>query len=764
MKKIFLIFIFLFYFSITSFAENNEIKEIKTYDNYSNIWNIVLSFDWNSMSFSAKKKWWFIILKDWKEIWNEYYEILDYSYSDNSIYYIANKSYKWEYILLKDWKEILNIIWIPKELYTSEIWWKYAINLWDKLIINWEETKKYDTILYFSFSYDWKYYTYQFLNWDLWYKINKNWVELNNYKYMYSPIFSSDWKEFSYIAEKENWKFVVVKNWVQLNNEFQSIWYIAYLEKWNNIFYTAENNDEKWLYINNKLLVKLPNSIDISSTSFNSTINWESYVFSYKDKIKLINIFNINWKEFESHSLSDISDSSFSLINSDYAVTLNNNTSYANIIKNWEKLIWYDKTYSPLFLDNWTFAFIWEKNNKRYLVIDLKEKEIENSWVSSWIYSLDWKNIIYWIWDWSWKNKKIEIFYLDSKDFLSFTENIYDPKEVSKDPKVIWVNWILALLYILMFYFSWAVFNSYFQESNWFISKINNKLSLYWWKMWNIFYQYFKVIWKLVKNKRLNSFIQKVVNLIKKYSHKINILIWFIALWVISQILVWELDLNSINGYIFLIILILIVWILSLLKDLILYLNLKKSEKEKIKIELIPSWFIFLSLVAIFVNLTKIVPWTLFWATHKLNISEEVKEKAENGLTLLYILFWVYLIWIWFWFSSLLFQENSIYYKLALTNYFSISSDIFFNLLPFWLFWWVYIFNNKDKNLKKYWTIFMFISFFTLLHTIFNPQWDFIKVLSLQNNNLNIFIIILILWSLVTLWFWYYNKRISKTI
>lgn len=763
MKKFFLFFILLFSFTSFSYAKEISIQETKTYNNYSNMWNPIQSFDWSSISFSAKKKWWYIIVKDWEEIWQEYYEILDYSYSDNSIYYIANKSNKWEYVLVKDWKEILNINWKPKNLYTSKIWWKYAINFWDKLNINWKETQKYEKVLFFSFSNDWKSFTYQFLNWNWGYKVNINWENIDKYKYSYSPLFSEDWKEFSYIAEKENWNFVVVKNGTELL-EFQDIWYIKYSKFWENILYTSENNNDKFLYINNELLTKLPKSTDISFFDFYSSPNWKQYAFSYKDKVRLVNIFNINWKEFESHSLSDISDIVFSPINQDYAVTLNNNTSYANLIKNWEKITWYDKTYSPLFLDDWSFAFIWEKNNKRYLVINWKETEIEKSWVYSWIYYLDWKNIIYWIWDWNWKNQKINIIYLENKDLLSFTNNIATPKTVSKDPSVIWLNWILALLYILMFYFSWAVFNSYFQESNWFISKINNKLSLYWWKFWNIFYKYFKLMWKLVKNKRLNSFIQKVVNLIKKYSHKINILIWFIVLWVISQILVWELDLNSINGYIFLIILILVVWILSLLKDLILYLNLKKSEKEKIKIELIPSWFIFLSLVAIFVNLMKIVPWTLFWATHKLNISEEVKEKSENGLTLLYILFWVYLIWIWFWFSSLLFQENSIFYKLVLTNYFSISSDIFFNLLPFWLFWWVFIFNNKNKNLRKYWTIFMFISFFTLLHTIFNPQWDFTKVLSLQNNNLNIFIIILILWSLVTLWFWYYNKKVSKTV
>lgn len=728
------------------------------------MWDVVSSFDWSSISFSAKKKWWFVIVKDGNEIWQEYYEILDYSYSDNSIYYIANKSYKWEYILLKDWKEILSINSKPKEIYTSKIWWKYAINLWDRLIINWKETKIYDTVLFFSFSYNWKNYTYQFLNWDWWYKINKDWKELNNYEYMYSPVFSPDWKEFSYIAEKKDWNFVVVKNWLELDNKFESIWYIDYLDKWNNIFYTAEINDKKWLYINNKLLVSLPKSVDISSTAFNSTINWESYVVSYKDKIKLINIFNINWKEFKSHSLSDISDSSFSLKNSDYAITLDNNTSYANIIKNWKKITWYDKTYSPLFLDDWTFTFIWEKNNERYIVINEKEQEIEKSWIYSWIYSLDWKNIIYWIWDWTWKNKKIEIFYLENKDFFAFTDNIANPKNVSKDPSVIWLNWILALLYIFMFYFSWAVFNSYFQESKWFINKINNKLSIYWVKIWTSLSTLFLKILKTIKNKEINNFFIKITNFISKYSHKINIIIWFIVLWIISQILVWELDLNSINGYISLFLLIFIVWLLSLLKDLILYFNLKKSQKEKIKIELIPTGFIFLSIVAIFVNLTKIVPWTLFWATHKLNISEEIKEKAENWKTLLYILIWVYLIWLWFWFSSWLFQEWTTLYKLALTNYFSITSDIFFNLLPFWLFWWVSIFNNKTKNIKLYWTIFMFISFFTLLHTIFNRDWDFWKVLSLQNNNLNIFIIILISWLLVTFWFWFYNKKISKTI
>ncbi|MGE4444349.1 MAG: hypothetical protein AB7E37_05135 [Candidatus Altimarinota bacterium] len=726
--------------------------------------DVVSSFDGSSISFSAKKKGGFVIVKDGNEIGQEYYEILDYSYSDNSIYYIANKSYKGEYILLKDGKEILSINSKPKEIYTSKIGGKYAINLGDRLIINGKETKIYDTVLFFSFSYNGKNYTYQFLNGDGGYKINKDGKELNNYEYMYSPVFSPDGKEFSYIAEKKDGNFVVVKNGLELDNKFESIGYIDYLDKGNNIFYTAEINDKKGLYINNKLLVSLPKSVDISSTAFNSTINGESYVVSYKDKIKLINIFNINGKEFKSHSLSDISDSSFSLKNSDYAITLDNNTSYANIIKNGKKITGYDKTYSPLFLDDGTFTFIGEKNNERYIVINEKEQEIEKSGIYSGIYSLDGKNIIYWIGDGTGKNKKIEIFYLENKDFFAFTDNIANPKNVSKDPSVIGLNGILALLYIFMFYFSGAVFNSYFQESKGFINKINNKLSIYWVKIGTSLSTLFLKILKTIKNKEINNFFIKITNFISKYSHKINIIIGFIVLGIISQILVGELDLNSINGYISLFLLIFIVGLLSLLKDLILYFNLKKSQKEKIKIELIPTGFIFLSIVAIFVNLTKIVPGTLFGATHKLNISEEIKEKAENGKTLLYILIGVYLIGLGFWFSSGLFQEGTTLYKLALTNYFSITSDIFFNLLPFGLFWGVSIFNNKTKNIKLYWTIFMFISFFTLLHTIFNRDGDFGKVLSLQNNNLNIFIIILISWLLVTFGFWFYNKKISKTI
>lgn len=778
MRKILLFIIFSltsFIFSL-SYAENINIKEIKTYNNYSSMWDVVQSKDWTSFSFSAKKKWWFVIVKDWKEIWNEYYNILDYSYSDNSIYYIAEKSYD-EYILVKDWEEILELNLKPKNLVTSKEWWKYAIiNTNQSIILNWELITSYKKIANFFFLENINIYWFKHSEW-----LNINWSNIK-----WSDIFSSpNWTEYSYITKKDNWKYTIIKKWADLNintehsydfknvtysksnDLFYIIWDVLY--KNNNEYFKLESNSIVWIYISD---------------------DWNKV--AYQDS--KYNIF-IDWKYFESKTKVD--DFIFSPNNKGYAFTINKNktswlfwTSLTSIIKNWGKITWYNKTYSPLFLDNWSFAFIWEIHNtkddnnkyKRYLVLDWIVMNLITWWIDPYIYSVDWKNIIFYIsniiWEaflWFYSNNIKDSFsFTDNiaipktasknQDLFSFTDNIATPKTISKDPNVIWINWLVAFLYILMFYFSWATFNSYFQNSNWFINKMNEKISLYWWNFWKTLFNILKKKWSLSKNKKLNLFSLKILNLIKKYSHKINIIIWFIVLWIISQILVWELDLNSINGYIFLFILILVVWILSLLKDLILYLNLKKTEKEKIKINLIPSWFIFLSLVAIFVNLTKIVPGTLFWATHKLNISDKVKEKSENWATLFLILILVYLIWIWFWFSTLLFQENSIYYKIALTNYFSISSDIFFNLLPFWLFWWVYIFNNKKKNLKKYWIIFMFISFFTLLHTIFNPKWDFSKVLSLQSNNLNIFIIILIFWSLITFWFWYYNKKISKNL
>ncbi|EKD44511.1 MAG: hypothetical protein ACD_71C00114G0009 [uncultured bacterium (gcode 4)] len=348
------------------------------------------------------------------------------------------------------------------------------------------------------------------------------------------------------------------------------------------------------------------------------------------------------------------------------------------------------------------------------------------------------------------------------KQWLSFLNNIATPKTVSGNPFVIGINGLFALLYLLLFYLTGALFNSYFQEKGNELS-INTKMISYWTKFWSKVYIWLKkvlVFLRLEKISILKNVWEKIESITIKRSHKINILIGILVLGIINSIIVWSFDITSVNGWFVICLLIFATGLLTLLKDMILYLLVKKEDRG-LKIELIPSGYILASVIALFVRITGIIPGTIFWSAVRMNTeTTTAKRKVGDGRKLFIALLTAYTIGIIFWFSSVIIPQttpNMIFWnRFVLLNYFSIATDTFFTLLPFGLFWWVNIL--KDKKLKVYWFIFIFLATFTLFHTVFNTGWDFKEVLiKFQNHNMNLFIGVLIFW-MITLWgFWYFQ-------
>ncbi|MDP2104307.1 MAG: hypothetical protein Q8K26_05285, partial [Candidatus Gracilibacteria bacterium] len=340
---------------------------------------------------------------------------------------------------------------------------------------------------------------------------------------------------------------------------------------------------------------------------------------------------------------------------------------------------------------------------------------------------------------------------------LQFIDNIATPKTVSHNPFVIGINGLFALLYLLLFYFTGALFNSYFQEKGHELS-INKKVASYWEKFWTSMYSGMRKILLFLgfgKNDFLKKLLENTENFLSKRGHKVNVLIGIFILGIINSIIVGSFDLSSAGGWMVIGLLIFATGLLTLMKDMVLY-ALVKREDRGLKMELIPSGYILASMIAVFVRITNIVPGIIFGSAVRMNSETTIaKRKVSNGRKLFAALLVAYIIGIAFWFSSIYIPEENLLNKFVLLNYFSISTDTFFTLLPFGLFWGSSIL--KDKKFKPYWFVFIFFATFTLFHTVFNTKGDFSQILSLQSHNMNLFLGSLFFWLVILGGFWYFH-------
>ncbi len=367
------------------------------------------------------------------------------------------------------------------------------------------------------------------------------------------------------------------------------------------------------------------------------------------------------------------------------------------------------------------------------------------------------------VWFWFILNEYSFDFYnlsfLKQNDFLSITSKIKSPKDISTNPFLVWLNIFLALLYLLTFYFTSQLFNSYFEElsnkKNWNekISNFFSKLTIFPIKQFWIFLDY---LYKKIKFSFWIKINNKIWEFLKKYEHKIFIVICFVLLWIIWQIIVDDFDVFSIKWWYTIGIMMFILWFIILFKDILLYLLNKKNEKDNLKIETISTGYILAFIVALFWRFVWMIPWVMFGSVIKISAKSNItSRKIANPKLLFKILLISFSIWIICWLSTLLFSNTSFIYKFLMVTYFWLVNDVFFALLPFWMLWWIYIL--KDKTIKIKWFIFTFIVFLFLLHTIINPEWDLNKILKFDGNFL-ILISILFFWILITIISYFYIK------
>lgn len=356
-----------------------------------------------------------------------------------------------------------------------------------------------------------------------------------------------------------------------------------------------------------------------------------------------------------------------------------------------------------------------------------------------------------------WLKLNYAFWYLkNEKDILPIASQIKSPKNISTNPYLISVNFILALLYLLAFYFTAQLFNSYFEElssKNKWNEKIASNLKKYSKLPLNKLYDL------LIKknNPKLKLFTNKIRNFLIKYEHKIYIIIWFLILWIIGQIVVDDFDILSLKWWFTILIMIFILAFITLFKDMLLYIFNKWKARETLKLENIPVWFIFAWIVAIFGRWIWLIPWVMFGSTIKLDAKSNLTSRQTSKPTLLLkVLLIVFLVWLASWFLTIPFDSNSFIYKFLIVTYFGLVNDVFFALLPFGMLWWIYIL--KDKKLRIKWFIFTFIIFFFLLHTVLHWEGDLNKILQFDWN-FAILVWILFFWIIITGVMYYKTKN-----
>ena len=325
------------------------------------------------------------------------------------------------------------------------------------------------------------------------------------------------------------------------------------------------------------------------------------------------------------------------------------------------------------------------------------------------------------------------------------------------------VNFILALLYLLAFYFTTQLFNSYFEEfaskSKW-NEKISNFTTKYLKLPFQKLYNYLITISKKKKNKKLKWYLNKIKDFLIKHEHHIYIILWFLLLWIIGQIVVDDFDILSLKWWFTIFIMMFILAFITVFKDLLLYLFNKKESKSKLKLENMPLGFIFAGIVAVFGRWIGLIPWVMFGSVIKLNPKDSITERKTTKPKLLFkVLLIVFLVWLACWMLTILFDSQSFIYKFLIVTYFGLINDVFFALLPFWMLWGIFIL--KDKKLKVKWFILTFVIFFFLLHTIMNSDWDLNKLLQFDWN-FAILVLILIFWMIITGGLYYKTKKVRK--
>lgn len=725
MKKIFLILLFIFInFSVVFWDDIDNYKKITEIQNVVPL-NSYIDKDWNYISEYYKEDFDNIEKLYSKSHSYYWYVIFDENNDDNAKTNIKKELdssyYKYEKTTINN-KNIIKVIFNTNKLFDSVIKKYYKKWSFSFFFLNYNSSSIIDDKEIINLYLNNNYEKYK--------NLSKNYINnVNNNNVTF----------YNVILEKvDNGNLYIIGS--RTSNNFKAKYNKYYTEDWYYILNLTKDNTIIKSFIRDLLIDILfsPNFVNNLNTWFYiDKNNWDYYVI-WKTNKKILD-FSIN-SHFEDWKIINCWNE---VLNNQYFLNCNNNYDFENEIKlnpneylsNKDDYTYINisKLYKYFYKSNFNFKDIQE------LFIDLSNNNLSNE-INFFSYRKSNNNV---------------------DDFLPITSQIKTLKNISTNPYLISVNFLLALLYLLIFYFTAQLFNSYFEElstKNRWNEKISNILEKI------IKFPFDKLYNFIIKksNSKIVSYVNKIKSFLIKYKHKFYVIVWFLWLWIIGQVVVDDFDIFSLKWWLTIVIMIFILAFITLFKDILLYILNKWKEKDSLKLENIPIWFIFAWIIAGLWRYIWMIPWVIFWNVIKINSKSKItSRKTSKPSLLLKVLFVVFSFWLTSWFLAVLFPPTSFPYKFLIVTYFGLVNDVFFALLPFGMLWGIYIL--KDPKIKTKWFVFTFIVFFFLLHTIVNSDWDLDKLLNF-NWNFKVLVWILFFWILVTWILYFINKKVSKSV
>lgn len=773
---------------IAKYLWQEKVIYIKNSDKFQDCWMrwIICEFKWYDKGKNALKIWWSVqwyLVNDWEEPviipeefyfinvdtwevfkedemkntwWNDW-EFHIYNPKRPNLYWYKTITLNenWEFVIEYDkqyYEKLLKVYWGKWKLF-FETTSKNNFHYWfekkdDSIIITIQKTKDYYKNILKSYSGILDYNNIDY----------KTFSEKETFPFFSGFLYG--WWYLGFYDEIDNWKIQSFYNSL-LNLDYKKLWELY-------------GNNEKNSFIGSKIYFKsnygsFHNKYDeYLKTKYHNNLNNDnqskSFTFDIIEDFELLNKFVEDNIYFD--TLMTLSPNLWGLYvnwtNELYYIWETNNEDN-NISINYDNLSFncYNWQCNVFWKSNFSFNladFISTVWNQTYLNIS---KILQYVKENNLIENVNLEKIVRINFNWD----TFSFPFIKEENFLHLASKIASPKDINKNPFMIWFNFLLAFLYLITFYFTAQIFNSYFEKV---VEKqnINKKLSdisififeLPFIKLNN----FFKKIFEKRKYQKLLNINQKIAQFFHKNEHKIYVFLWLLALWIIWQITVDDFDVLSLKWLFTIFLMIFILWLITFFKDFVLYFLNKWKEKEKLKIENIPIWFILATIVTSTWRIVWLEPNMLFWNVLRINTKDnQVEKKLSSSKLLFKVLVITFIVWLIFWFLTVLFSPDSFFYKFFIIAYFWIVNDVFFALLPFWLLWGTFIL--KDKKMKWKWFIFSFIVLWFLLHTILNPEWDLQKILDFDGN---IFILagFLIFWIVITCITYFYIKQNERKI
>ena len=316
--------------------------------------------------------------------------------------------------------------------------------------------------------------------------------------------------------------------------------------------------------------------------------------------------------------------------------------------------------------------------------------------------------------------------------------SIKQPNYFFKNMWNFWLNSLLAILYLIIFFYCTHLFN----ESRWIVSpdwSVNKKI--HW--LLNFFSGKFNV-----------SEMSKK----KKVIRGLSIFSSLILLWIILSFIEPNYNIFSVDSIYFALFIIVCVILGAMAKDIVYYLIIKLQNKEKIYAKIIPAWY-FISIVSVVINrLAGFLPSAVFGSVLSVNYKNIDSEQIENWKNYSKSVWVTIIISLIFRFVSMFFEWQI--YILIIGIAYGMLNDIFWSLTLSDIFWWKKIF--KFNKYLRFWTYFLVI--FLFFYLMINPNWDFEQVKNSFDNNFFKMIVILLWIMWTTIIFSIYAKYIHPKI